>query len=91
MGAIRRPLDGTVGGITAKDGSAGIMIPGMEGRIMRADGSDADYDESGELWVRGGNVALGYWNNSEATYETFVDGWLRTGDHFKIDREGLLL
>ncbi|HTX30096.1 MAG TPA: AMP-binding protein [Solirubrobacteraceae bacterium] len=44
----------------------------------------------GELLVRGQNVVLGYWNKPEATAETFVDGWLHTGDLARIDADGLL-
>ena len=45
-------------------------------------------NEPGELWVRSGNVALGYWNNPKANADTFVRGWLRTGDRFRIDEGG---
>ena len=44
----------------------------------------------GELLVRGSNVVEGYWNKPEATAETFVDGWLHTGDLARIDDDGLL-
>lgn len=43
--------------------------------------TDVAPGEPGELYVRGGNVALGYLNNENATREAFLPGgWLRTGD-----------
>ncbi len=42
----------------------------------------------GELLIRGPNVVPGYWNKPEATRETFVDGWLRSGDIARIDADG---
>jgi len=45
-------------------------------------------NEPGELWLRSGNVALGYWNNPKANAGTFVHGWLRTGDRFRVDEAG---
>ena len=90
LSTIRKPYPGMFG-LQPKRGCTGIPLPGIEGRIRRADGSEADYDEPGELWIRAGNVALGYYGNEKATRETFVNGWLRTGDHFKIDRDGFLL
>jgi long-chain acyl-CoA synthetase len=47
-------------------------------------------DGTGELLVRGQNVVSGYWNKPEATAQTFVDGWLHTGDLARIDDEGLV-
>lgn len=46
-------------------------------------------DRQGELEVRGPTVFAGYWNDAEATAATLTpDGWLRTGDLFRIDEEG---
>jgi len=92
IGATRMPTPSMLGGrIPPVLGSVGILIPGMEARIVREDGSDAGINEPGELWLRGGNVAMGYWGNEEATKKTFLeDGWLRTGDQLRIDELGRL-
>ena len=42
----------------------------------------------GELWARGPQVVKLYWNKPEATAQTFVDGWVRTGDLARVDDEG---
>ena len=42
----------------------------------------------GELWASGPMIVAGYWNRPEATAQTFVDGWVRTGDLAKLDGEG---
>jgi long-chain acyl-CoA synthetase len=44
----------------------------------------------GELLIRGANIVKGYWNKPEATAQTFVDGWLHTGDMARIDEQGLV-
>lgn len=58
-------------------------------RIMNADGTrELPTGEVGELWVTGPMVVKGYWNNPQATAQTFVNGWLRTGDVARLDSEG---
>jgi steroid-24-oyl-CoA synthetase len=58
-------------------------------KIMSADGArELPAGETGELWVKGPMVVKGYWNNAAATAQTFVDGWLRTGDVARLDAEG---
>ncbi len=42
----------------------------------------------GELWSKGPMNAKLYWNKPEATAQTFVDGWVRTGDLARIDADG---
>jgi len=78
------------GRIPAVLGSAGVLLPGMEGKIVKEDGSEAGVNEAGELWLKGGNVVPGYWGNEKATWQTFSDGWLKTGDQFKVDELGRL-
>jgi len=52
---------------------------------------DVDANGMGELIVKGDNVMLGYFNNEEATKESFTaDGWLKTGDLATINEEGAI-
>jgi long-chain acyl-CoA synthetase len=44
----------------------------------------------GEILIRGQGVCAGYWNNPDATAQTFADHWLRTGDVGRVDEQGLV-
>lgn len=69
--------------------SCGPPVPVAELKIMSLDGEEAlPVGEVGELWARGPMIVKGYWNKPEATAETFVDGWVRTGDLARLDDEG---
>jgi 4-coumarate--CoA ligase len=65
--------------------SAGILVPGIVARVQRADGTYAGFNEPGELIIKTHSMASGYSNNEEAFKETFVDGWMRTGDEVTIN------
>jgi len=65
----------------AAPGKVGYAIDGVEMRL----------GEGSELQVRGPNIFSGYWNKPEATEDAFQDGWFRTGDQGRIDRDGRLV
>lgn len=79
------------GRIKSVSGSIGMLVSGMEGRVVREGGTLADVNEPGELHVRGSSISPGYWRNEAATKAAYVDGWLRTGDRIRIDSDGVLL
>jgi acyl-CoA synthetase (AMP-forming)/AMP-acid ligase II len=59
-------------------------------RITAKDGSEVPRGETGEIWVRGDLVMVGYWRLPQASSETLVDGWLRTGDLGMLDNRDYL-
>jgi long-chain acyl-CoA synthetase len=70
-------------------GSIGRPVPGVEVRLVDADGADVLAGDPGEVWVRGPNVFAGYWRDDEATAQALTDdGWLRTGDIAVLDDDG---
>ncbi|MGH9085632.1 MAG: AMP-binding protein [Acidimicrobiales bacterium] len=78
-------------GLAAPEGSIGVPLPGLEVRLVDADGQDALVGDPGELWVRGPNVFTGYWNDPEATRRAVdEEGWLHTGDVAIVDDDGFL-
>jgi len=69
-------------------GSIGIPLPSTEIRLLDDDGNEVASGESGEMYVRGPQVMLGYLNRPEATQEILQDGWLATGDVARCDDDG---
>lgn len=66
-------------------GSSGSLMPGHEARLVTVEGTEVEgYDQPGELWVKGPSIVLGYLNNPKATQETFIDGFMKTGDEAVI-------
>ncbi|TDD26203.1 class I adenylate-forming enzyme family protein [Nonomuraea diastatica] len=74
----------------ARPDSIGRPLPVVDVRVVDPAGGELPPGEVGELCVRGPNVILGYWNKPEATAQTFIDGWLHTGDLARIDEEGFV-
>lgn len=73
-----------------KIGSIGLPTPNTDVRIVSMEDSSQTLPigEIGELAIRGPQVMKGYWNRTEETAHTIVDGWLLTGDIAKLDADG---
>lgn len=71
-----------------KPGSVGLPVPGVEMRILDSAGNEVLDGTAGELCVRGPNVMKGYFNQPEATRESFFGDWFRTGDLGLRDADG---
>jgi long-chain acyl-CoA synthetase len=69
--------------------SCGPAVPVADLKIMTVEGDrELAIGEVGELWAKGPQVVRSYWNKPEATAQTFVDGWVKTGDLARLDAEG---
>jgi long-chain acyl-CoA synthetase len=83
--ATCNPVDGPV-----KEGSIGQPLP--QTIISLRDLADPEKEvapgEKGELCIKGPQVMAGYWEMEEATRQTFVGDYLRTGDVAVMDEEG---
>ena len=73
-----------------RPGTVGQALPDIELRIVDDEGADVAPGEPGEILVKSPTVSPGYWRAPEATAETFVDGWCRTGDIGSLDEDGYL-
>ncbi|MEG0392996.1 MAG: AMP-binding protein, partial [Anaerovoracaceae bacterium] len=66
-----------------KSTSIGRKFPACDLKIV-----DANEEGIGEIWLKGGNVMMGYYHMPEATAEVITDGWFHTGDLGYVDQEG---
>ena len=71
-------------------GSIGLPVPSTDIRLVDDNGHDVPSGEPGELWVKGPQVMLGYWQRPDATDEVLKDGWLATGDVVTVDDQGFV-
>jgi long-chain acyl-CoA synthetase len=80
------PLEGM-----RKVGSIGVPVPSTEACVvdLKHGTREVETAQIGELAVRGPQVMMGYWRNSEATRSVLTeDGWLLTGDVAVMDTDG---
>jgi len=72
-------------------GHVGWPFPGVEVRIVAEDGAEVADGDVGELLVCGTQVFNRYLNRPDATAESFIDGWFRTGDVAQHTSDGYRL
>jgi len=74
-----------------KIGTVGLPVPSTQVSIRDDHGVAVADGEAGEVWVRGPQVMLGYWQRPDETAHVLTaDGWLQTGDIGAFDAEGFL-
>ncbi len=72
-----------------RNGSIGIPFPNVDAAILdQKTSAPLPIGEEGEIVVKGPNIMQGYWNRKEETEAIFVNGWMRTGDIGKMDKDG---
>ncbi|KAF2857263.1 acetyl-CoA synthetase-like protein [Piedraia hortae CBS 480.64] len=70
-------------------GAVGTLLPNLEAMYVSPEGKELPVGETGELWVRGPNVFLGYHNNPEGTKNALTeDGFFKTGDVGYQNKDG---
>jgi long-chain acyl-CoA synthetase len=73
------------------NGSIGLPVPSTDISIRDDDGNELNFEEPGELCIKGPQVMSGYWNNVSETKSSFTeDGFFKTGDIATIDKKGFL-
>ncbi len=78
-----------------KPGSLGRVVEGYEIKILPSEaeapgGDPLPLGETGVMWVSGESAAMGYYQDREKSFRTFLGPWCRTGDLFRLDSEGYL-
>ena len=71
------------------------MVEGYTIKILPSEatepgGNALPVDETGVMWVRGESASMGYFQDREKSFATFLGPWCRTGDLFKLDKDGYL-
>jgi benzoate-CoA ligase len=69
-------------------GTSGRPTPGYQVKLLDEKGDPVQTGGIGDLWVSGPTCCRGYWNQPEKSLNTFVKGWMRTGDKYRETQEG---
>jgi len=70
--------------------TVGVVLPCAHVLVMDDDGVEVPHGETGELWISGPMVTPGYWDNPQATEQSFTAGYWHSGDLGSIDAQGFV-
>ncbi len=78
-----------------RPGSLGRVVEGYEIKILPSEAAEPGgpalpVGETGVMWVRGQSTSMGYFQDREKSFATFLGPWCRTGDLFRLDADGYL-
>ncbi len=78
-----------------KPGSLGRVVEGYTIKILPSEATEPGGEalpvgETGVMWVRGDSASMGYFQDRQKSFATFLGPWCRTGDLFKLDADGYL-
>ncbi|MDP6182207.1 MAG: class I adenylate-forming enzyme family protein [Gammaproteobacteria bacterium] len=82
-GNVGNPVEGP-----RKHGSIGTVIPFNLVKIVDEKGAEVPHGESGEMYIGGPSLMLGYFRDSEATAAVIRDGYIMSGDIARMDEDG---
>ena len=64
-----------------RPGHVGLPLPGVQVRLADSNGNEIkNIGDSGEIQIKGPNVFKEYWNKPNETFESYQDGWFKSGD-----------
>jgi acetyl-CoA synthetase len=87
------PLVANFPWMEVREGSMGRPMPGWDVQILDEDEQPVPAGERGEICLRARSNPhwpLGYWNNDEASEETFGGEWFHTKDAAMADEDGYI-
>ena len=69
-------------------GTTGVPVPGYDLRVLDERMQPVAQGEVGDLYISGTTAANGYWNNRAKSRATFQGEWVKSGDKYRVDRDG---